>query len=72
MHQISLDEFLSSIGILASSYHVSSFVSQVVQDFVVELGLEAKGARFTELSQFVTKMVEEIRLIGQDSTIIVK
>jgi hypothetical protein len=38
-------------------------VSQVVQDFVVELGLEAKGARFTELSQFVTKMVEEVRFI---------
>ena len=66
------EEFLPSIAILASSYQVSSFVSQVIQGCVVELGLEAKGARFTKLSQFVTKMVEEIRFIGQDSTIIVK
>lgn len=69
---ITNEEFVPSIGNLASSYQVSSFVSQVIQGFVAELGVEVKGARFNKLSQFLTKMVEEVRFIGKDSTMIVK
>jgi hypothetical protein len=65
-------EFLPSIGILASCYQVSSFVSPVIQGFVMELGMAVKDSRFNKLSQFLTKLVEEVRFIGKDPIIIVK
>lgn len=69
---LSNPEFLPSIGTLASCYQVSSFVSPFIQGLILELGLETKDIRFTKVSNFLTKMIEEVRFIGRDSTVVVK
>lgn len=65
-------ELLPSIGTLASCYQVSSFISALIQGFVLELGQSAKNLRFKKILTFLTNMIEEVRFIGDDSTVVVK
>lgn len=65
-------EFLSSIAALASCYQVSSFISRVIEGFLIELGQEKNLTNYLNLSQFLAKLIEEVRFIGNDSIVIIK
>lgn len=65
-------EFLSSIGALASCYQVSSFVSCVVEGFLMELGQVNNPGQQIKLSQFLAKLIEDVRFVGNDSVVIIK
>ncbi len=65
-------EFLTSIASLASTYQVSSFVSALIEGFLAELGRDMNDGRLIKTSHFLTKLVEEVRFVGKDCTVIIK
>lgn len=64
-------EFLLAIGALASCYQVSSFVSLMVGNFLADIR-KSSEPEFTKLSTLLVKMVEDVRFVGNDSTVVIK
>ena len=69
---ISNSQLLASIGSLASTYQVSSFVSTMIEDFLTDLGRDTNDGRFVKTASFLTKLVEDVRFVGQDTTVVIK
>ena len=65
------EQLVSAIETLAGTYRVSPFVSPLVESFLMELGnagSTVEDAQGRQIDQFLSKLVDQVRFQGQDTT----